>query len=573
MLTDIFNSANHDLFTVVQQLSIMVFTYVGITYLLIQLFLQLFNISFVRLYRDKRFIFLLGLLLSVIGHEFSVLYAQGMISTRAIGVIIAGLLGGPVVGVLVAAVAGIYYSVDVGGMFTQPVMLASLVDGLTAGLVSYYCMRSHQRQWLLQARYILCTSLGFSMMHVLAITVFSIITTDVVSSIHYFIVSDSLMLLVNALGVFLLLYLLQTFRVTLRSYSEKSLIIAKDLVENLALSPSADSRQSFLQVIQQRTGVDAVIMLPSRAVDSAEMYVHRKSKLKPLFNAHNNDAADVIAAIEAQTALQNQMHPLIKIDLADEQHHFGQLVFIESNQGLMPLVDESLASIIAAIAAQHLSHLQKLQNDKLQSETELKLLKAQVDTHFLFNALNTIYFTANKDTELSRQLIMDLSNLMRMNLQRPSELCTLRQELEHVNRYLRIEQTRFQNHLQVEQRIELDVDSVNLPTFSLQTLVENAIKHGISQNINGGKITIHCYQQDGDVYLNVHDSANMLAQTAYHAPEHNVSDSSSVVSPGQGLGLSLVRDRLQQYLSVDSELQLFSANQHTTSRVVIKSAG
>jgi two-component system LytT family sensor kinase len=217
-----------------------------------------------------------------------------------------------------------------------------------------------------------------------------------------------------------------------------------------------------------------------------------------------------------------------------------------------------LGSLVIARIAKNVIKTQQLQQQKLQSETELKLLKAQVDSHFLFNTLNTIHYTAAKDPKLSRQLVMDLANLMRVNLKRRDESCSLQAELDHVNRYLRIEKVRFQDKLQIEQYIDLDAENISLPIFSVQTLVENAIKHGISKSLRGGQITIHCYRQNGAIYIDIHDTANML-DDALLMPELE-----------KGLGLGLVRDRLKLYSQYESELQLFSDEQQTTARIILK---
>ncbi len=217
-----------------------------------------------------------------------------------------------------------------------------------------------------------------------------------------------------------------------------------------------------------------------------------------------------------------------------------------------------VAGLIMVYMGKNLLKTQQLQQHKLQSDTELKLLKAQVDSHFLFNTLNTIYYTAKKDPELSRQLVMDLSNLIRINLKRQDELCSLADELEHVQRYLRIEKVRFQDKLTVLEKIECDANSIKLPMFSVQTLVENAIKHGISKSLQGGTVTIHCYQQADAMVIDVCDSANMLG----------LSDSAPKTE--KSLGLNLVRDRLKQYSTFDSELQLLSEHQQTVARLILR---
>ena len=308
-------------------------------------------------------------------------------------------------------------------------------------------------------------------------------------------------------------------------------------------------------------------------------------ELKAAVNTWKKEYAEkliVLAKDEAKTADMDELY--IEFETKEGKRYMDKIRqelarFIDVEQQLLTkrLNSQSATSFYAKVAiivgiflafivgimvitriARNILTTQELQQQKLQSDTELKLLKAQVDSHFLFNTLNTIYYTAAKDPKLSRQLVMDLSNLMRVNLKRQEELCSLQAELDHVDRYLRIEKVRFQDKLQIEQRIDLDADAVRLPMFSIQTLVENAIKHGISNSLNGGKVTIHCYRQDDVIYIDVHDTANTLDQSLLK-PELEKS-----------LGLTLVRDRLKQYSDYKSELQLFSDNQLTTARIILK---
>lgn len=85
----------------------------------------------------------------------------------------------------------------------------------------------------------------------------------------------------------------------------------------------------------------------------------------------------------------------------------------------------------------------------LLTQSEIKLLHAQVNPHFLFNALNTLKAVIRRDSDQAAQLVQFLSTFFRKNLKRPSEIVTLSDEIEHVNAYLQIEQARFQSRLQV----------------------------------------------------------------------------------------------------------------------------
>ena len=103
-----------------------------------------------------------------------------------------------------------------------------------------------------------------------------------------------------------------------------------------------------------------------------------------------------------------------------------------------------------------------------------------MNPHFLFNALTTIMAVTRQDATRARELLGHLSNFFRKNLKRSGELSTLKEELEHVGSYLEIEKARFQHRLVVETDVDPSLLEMRLPTFTLQPLIENAIKHGIS---------------------------------------------------------------------------------------------
>ncbi|NHX33103.1 histidine kinase, partial [Escherichia coli] len=144
-----------------------------------------------------------------------------------------------------------------------------------------------------------------------------------------------------------------------------------------------------------------------------------------------------------------------------------------------------IASLFSAqiLAGQYERNKQSL----LQSE--VKLLHAQVNPHFLFNVLNTLQAVIRKDSQQAGQLVQYISTFFRNNLKRPEQSATLGEEIEHINAYLQIEKARFQESLQIHIEISDEVKQVELPAFTLQPLVENAIKHGTSQLLETGYIT------------------------------------------------------------------------------------
>ena len=140
------------------------------------------------------------------------------------------------------------------------------------------------------------------------------------------------------------------------------------------------------------------------------------------------------------------------------------------------------------------SQQEQLDKVKLQSlvkELELKTIKAHINPHFIFNALNSIRALVDENPERARKAITELSNLLRSSMQaEKSETTPLSKELNIVRDYLALEHIRFEDRLNIEYNIDEDTLNQPVPPMMLQTLVENAIKHGISKKMEGGVIKI-----------------------------------------------------------------------------------
>ena len=140
------------------------------------------------------------------------------------------------------------------------------------------------------------------------------------------------------------------------------------------------------------------------------------------------------------------------------------------------------------------SQKQQLDTLKLESlvkELELKTIKAHINPHFIFNSLNSIRALIDENPGRARNAITELSNILRSSMQTEKvEAVTFEKELSIVKDYLALENMRFEDRLHVEYEIDMDTLDQPVPPMMLQTLVENAIKHGISKQVSGGKVKI-----------------------------------------------------------------------------------
>ncbi|MBL0130437.1 MAG: histidine kinase [Chitinophagaceae bacterium] len=135
--------------------------------------------------------------------------------------------------------------------------------------------------------------------------------------------------------------------------------------------------------------------------------------------------------------------------------------------------------------------LDTLQLEALVKELELKTIKAHINPHFIFNSLNSIRALVDENPQRARKAITELSNILRSSMQTEKvEMVAFEKELFIVKDYLALENMRFEDRLKVEYEIDEDTLHQPVPPMMLQTLVENAIKHGISKQINGGIVKV-----------------------------------------------------------------------------------
>ena len=154
--------------------------------------------------------------------------------------------------------------------------------------------------------------------------------------------------------------------------------------------------------------------------------------------------------------------------------------------------------------------LDKLRLEGMVKSLELKTIKSHINPHFIFNALNSIRALVDENPTRARSAITELSNILRSSLQaEKQETVPLQQELDIVNDYLALEHMRFEERLKIKFNIDEDTLTQQIPPMMLQTLVENAIKHGISKDINGGVIQICSRYVDNHHELTVQNTGHL----------------------------------------------------------------
>lgn len=214
----------------------------------------------------------------------------------------------------------------------------------------------------------------------------------------------------------------------------------------------------------------------------------------------------------------------------------------------------SIAACGASGAAVLLAWLKLREHSQRPADALAQLveLQSRIRPHFLFNTLNSAIALVQIDPARAEGVLEDLAELFRVALADASASVTLAEEVELAKRYLAIEQIRFGKRLRVVWHLDPAADAARLPPLLLQPLVENAVRHGVEPNDEGGELTVTTARRGDEVEIRIVNSVGAPARTA-----------------GHGLALRNVRQRLRLMHDVAARFDLESTDTRFSLRIVI----
>jgi len=461
-------------------------------------------------------------------------------NTRAIGAVLGGLLGGPLVGLAVGLTGGLHrYSL--GGFSDFACAVSTTAEGLIGGCLHLYLLRRHRADRLLSPMIALGTTLCAELMQMLIILLMAKPFDQAARLVAHIALP---MTLTNALGAALFMRLILDRRETLEKYSiafsAKALRIAERSVGVLVQGFNERNCSRMAKVIQEETGVGAVAITDcEKLLGFVGVGAEHHLPGTPIASSHTRHAIehnDVVYADGATVpyccsiSKDCKLGSCLVIPLRGEENRvFGTIKLYEPKRKLFSSLNRTLGEGIARLLSNQVLAGRIEEQKRLLAQSEVKLLQAQINPHFLFNALNTLAAVIRRDPEAARQLVQYLSTFFRKSLKRVGNEATLGDEIEHVDAYLHIELARFADRLDVQFAVPDDLLPLRLPAFSLQPIVENAIKYGISQMLDAGTIRISAQRQAGVLTIVVEDSAGLYRPTP----------------GGDGLGMNLVDRRIK----------------------------
>ena len=320
----------------------------------------------------------------------------------------------------------------------------------------------------------------------------------------------------------------------------------------------ASLRGEIAKTIEQRDSVEDV--LSETCCRLASALSARKSDWKLISERETNLPAVNFTMRRAEIFVPVAESPFYSIHLDDFS---GGRRLLSGELEMLEAVALLAARRIDALRVTHercAREIREQEFSKLATEAQLTALRAQINPHFLFNALTTIGYLINAAPDKAFATLMKLTALLRRVLKSGGEFSTLSEEIELVESYLEIERARFEERLAVEIDVPKDLRALRIPALILQPLAENAVKHGISKAVRGGavKISARLSNEKDRVFL-----------------ELKVSDSGAGVISGElvrnrrsGLGLNNIEQRLRSYYGTSAVLRIESqAGRGTTAEI------
>ncbi|CKF33520.1 two-component system sensor histidine kinase LytS [Bacillus cereus] len=480
-------------------------------------------------------------------------------NTRIMGVGISGLLGGPIVGVGVGFIAGIHRYM-LGGTTALSCAISSILAGIITGYIGHIFKKYNRT---ITPKFSAVLSVFIVSLEMLMIL---LIIEDGISVVKTIAIP---MILVNSFGSFILLSMIQAI---LRQeenakalQTHKVLRIADKTLPYFRQGLTEESCKHVAQIIHRFTGTDAVSLTDTEKILAhvglaSDHHIPSHSLITGLSKEVLNTGKIMKAKSREVINCQHEGCPLqaaIVIPLTSHGNTIGTLKLYFKNPNQLSRVEEELAEGLAKIFSTQLELGEAELQSKLLQDAEIKALQAQINPHFLFNAINTVSALCRTDVEKARKLLLQLSVYFRCNLQGARQLLIpLEQELNHVQAYLSLEQARFPNKYEVKMYIEDELKTTLVPPFVLQLLVENALRHAFPKKQPVCEVEVHVFEKEGMVHFEVKDNGQGIEE------ERLEQLGKMVVSSKKGTGTALynINERLiglfgkETMLHIESEL-------------------
>lgn len=526
-------------------------------------------------WKEKAVMVMIFSAISILGTYNGIWYQDAIANSRVIGTVVAGLLAGPWVGLLTSLIAGIHrYSL--GGFTDLACAISTISEGLIAGLIYQFRRNRHQEIGWKTALIV-----GFiaEWMQMGIILLVARPYADALALVQSISIPMSV---VNSLGISILVIIIDLVKKEEDRIgalqAQRTMQVADKTLSYLREGLNFESARKVAEEILRTTRVAAVAITDTRTVlahvgaGSSHHVVGAGITTKAtravldtreMMIAHNRDE---IGCTQSGCPLRYA----ILVPLMRRREVAGVLKLYQDRSRRLSAVDLELVRGLGKLISTQLELAELEKQSRLLADAEIKALHAQINPHFLFNALNTIVSFIRFRPEQARELLIHLGEYFRRNLHDSGGYVSLAEELEHIEAYLAIERARFGEKLHVAYDIEEGVEGFIVPGLILQPLVENAVKHGLLPKREGGTVMIKARRTDSKTLeLTVADDGVGMDTDPFAVPQKQREGKRRL----SGIGLTNVKSRLQSVYGSPYGIEITSAGNGGTTCVITMPVG
>lgn len=495
--------------------------------------------------KEKVVMVLIFSCISILGTYNGIWYQDAIANNRVIGTVVAGLLAGPWVGLLTGLIAGIH-RYTLGGFTDLACAISTIVEGLMAGLVFQF-HRNREIKWTT------ALLIGF-IAEWMQMGIILLVAQPYAEALALVKVISIPMSVVNSLGIAILIIIIDLVKSEEDRIgalqAQRTLLVADKTVSSLKQGLTYEAAEKVALEILRTTRVAAVAITDTKTVlahvgsGATHHVVGEEISTRATREVLEKKEVKIATTKEEIGCLEPtcSLRSAILVPLMRKQEVAGVLKLYQDRSRKLSAVDLELVRGLGNLISTQLELAELEKQSRLLADAEIKALHAQINPHFLFNALNTIVSFIRFRPEQARDLLINLGEYFRRNLHDSGGFVTLAEELEHIEAYLAIERARFGERLHVKYEIEHDIEKYTLPGLVLQPLVENAVKHGLLPKREGGIVRITARRKDSETLeLTVADNGIGMDRDPFLAPVESREGKRRL----SGIGLSNVRGRLQ----------------------------
>lgn len=447
--------------------------------------------------------------LGILGSYTGIAFKGAIVNTRVIGVVVGGLIGGPLVGIMAGVFAGLHrFLIDPTGMTAFACGVSTISEGLLAGYLSERFYKSKNPVTFAWITGTLAEIMQMSMI-LLLVKPFSY-ASNLVSIIGV------PMIMMNAIGIAMFVAIVQNYKVLQDSEAafraEQTLKIADRTIQYFRKGLTVDGAQKVSEIICKMTDYKAVAITDKTNIlaHTGIKETHSRIGQKIETDMTKHVIKQGIMLVNQNTESVNcfykdhNLNCAVLVPLKMNRQTIGTLKLYKEKANSITLVDEELARGLGNLFSTQLELSRIEQEEALRVKAELQALQAQINPHFLFNAINTIVSMVRTEPDEARNLLVHLGDYFRNNMQINREYITIGEELKHIEAYLKIEKARFGDKLNVVYNVPGNLETM-IPPLLIQPIVENAVKHGIFPKEGYGLITITIDYKGENMCVTVED--------------------------------------------------------------------